>query len=130
MRGAQSSTGGSGEVAGGYGEEAALCALESAASHIARCKAASNYPDECGTPFAIAFFALLGWGEKHGFIRDESSFLFLNSPPYGYGDEHEAWFNACLNLWFKTTSHYHHGTRINIGDFDRRNVRGHRTPQK
>ncbi|HEU0046919.1 MAG TPA: hypothetical protein VFQ43_04835 [Nitrososphaera sp.] len=81
----------------------ALCALASAASYIAASPGAGSSGDGSGEAFALAFKALLEWGEAHGLIHPESAFAFLQRPPDAHGDEHEAWFDEPSNRWQKAT---------------------------
>jgi hypothetical protein len=85
------------------GRAVEVCSLESAESHVRASAGASRTSNEGGEEFAIAFACLVEWAEKHGLIHPPSDFPFLERHPDGFGDEHEAWFDAISNLWFKAT---------------------------
>ena len=83
--------------------EAGFCALNSAESHVAGSPGTGRPGDGSREAFAIAFRALLEWGEEHSLIRPQSAFSFFDRFPDGSGDEHEAWFDEASNRWLKAT---------------------------
>jgi hypothetical protein len=85
------------------GGTVAQSALASAESHVATSTSAGCAGDGSGKEFAVSFNSLVEWADKQGLIRFHTDFTFFNRPPDGYGDEHEAWFDALSNLWFKAT---------------------------
>jgi hypothetical protein len=87
----------------GNGREAEAYSLESAESHVRASTGASGACDGGREEFTVAFTSLLEWAENRGLIRPPTDFPFLDRSPDGYGDEHEAWFDAVSNLWFKAT---------------------------
>lgn len=78
-------------------------ALEAAESYLARSPGPGPPGDGGGEAFSASFSALLDWGVENKLIRVEADFPFLQRPPDGHGDEHEAWFDEESNRWFKLT---------------------------
>jgi hypothetical protein len=84
-----------------HGQDSSIGALESAERHIARSTDTSSSCDGSGKAFSTTFSSLIDWAEERSLIRKQSDFEFFARPTDGHGDEHEAWYDATSNRWFK-----------------------------
>ena len=56
-----------------------------------------------GSEFSAAFACLVEWAQTNALIRQATEFPFLEREPDGDGDEHEAWYDEKVGLWYKAT---------------------------